>query len=229
MFRSIFFPCKHSVLHLVLIKCIEHFQGNSKIFAIFSPCMVTHSRQKRFVMQHRQCFARPKLFRLKKNKILAGIFYFQKKASGSEQPEFWNLDSKMPNQQPCMRPPLLGKGNCCVTRPGIRPPWLSEKIRTVRFAVFLQLLAYYLISLTCSWLIYCEHVQFPGKLLPDFHAFCSPGYDQRVNSTILGYANFKYDVIFSVILSETNYSHFKKNFIAVWTCPKTCVSNGFWK
>ena len=47
----------------------------------------------------------------------------------------------------CMRPPLLGRGNCCVTRPGIAPPWLSEEIRTIRFAVFLQLLAYYLILL----------------------------------------------------------------------------------
>jgi len=56
---------------LFLVKYIEKFQGNSKIFAIFfAPCMVLNSRQKIFVMnmQLRQCLARAESFRLKKVK-----------------------------------------------------------------------------------------------------------------------------------------------------------------
>jgi len=53
------------------------------------------------------------------------------------------LASKMPNWQllhatsDCIRPPLLGRGNCYITRRGIGPLWLSEKIRTVSFMIFL--------------------------------------------------------------------------------------------
>jgi len=59
-----------TLVHLLFIKYIEHFQGNSKIFAVFfTPCIAIHSRLKRFVMsmQLRQCFARANPFRLKKN------------------------------------------------------------------------------------------------------------------------------------------------------------------
>jgi len=38
----------------------------------------------------------------------------------------------------CKGPLLLGRRNCCVTRPGIGPPWLNKKICTVRFLVCLQ-------------------------------------------------------------------------------------------
>jgi len=68
--RSIFFPRNYTVVHLSFIKYIEHFQANSKIFAVFfKPCMAIHSHRKRFVMsmQLRQCFARAKPVRLKKN------------------------------------------------------------------------------------------------------------------------------------------------------------------
>jgi len=67
--RSIFFPRNFTVVHLFFIKYIEHFQANSKIFAVFfTPCIAIHSRLKRFVMsmQLRQCFARAKPVRLKK-------------------------------------------------------------------------------------------------------------------------------------------------------------------
>ena len=69
IFRNIFVPRKNTVVHLVPIKFIEYFQGNSKIFAIFfAPCVVIDSHQRRFAMnmQLRQCFARAKPFRLKK-------------------------------------------------------------------------------------------------------------------------------------------------------------------
>ena len=46
---------------------------------------------------------------------------------------------------------------------------------------------------------------------------------QRVNSTILEHADFKYDVTFSVIFSEKNYNHFVKNLIAVETSKNMCL------
>ena len=58
-----------TLVHLLFIKYIEHFQGNSKIFAVFfTPCIAIYSRLKRFVMsmQLRQCFARAMPVRLKK-------------------------------------------------------------------------------------------------------------------------------------------------------------------
>jgi len=119
-------------VHSFLIKYIENVKDNSKIFAIFfGPYTVLNSRQKIFVtyMQLRQCLARAKPFRLKKIKrkshILTGIFDFQKKLSVSKKPEFQNFVSKnaklatLHATNDRMRPLLLGKGNCCVTRPGI--------------------------------------------------------------------------------------------------------------
>jgi len=82
-------------VYLFLINDIDRFYGNSKIIAIFlTPCMVTDSRQKRFVMnmQLKQCFARAKPVRLKKRQILSGFFLFPKKAKGVQtKPEFQNL------------------------------------------------------------------------------------------------------------------------------------------
>ena len=41
IFRSIFFPHDYTDVHLFLMKDIEHFYGNRKIFAIFfAPCLV---------------------------------------------------------------------------------------------------------------------------------------------------------------------------------------------
>ena len=115
------------------------------------------------------------------------ILIFKKSQVRQEKSEFQNFASKLPNWQPA-RDQLLhetiivGRGNCCVTRPGIRPPWLSEEICTVRFMVFLQFLAYYLILLDLQLIDFpraCTisretpsrfpRLLLPGKLLPDFH------------------------------------------------------------
>jgi len=157
-FISNFFPRKYTVIHLFLIKYIKNFEDNSKIFAIFfAPFMVIDSHQKRFVinMQLRQCLARAKPFRLKKIKkrILTGIFDFQKNPSASKKSwisKFGFKNVKLATLHATsdyMRPLVLSRGNCCVTRPGIGPPWLCEEIHTVRFVVCLQFLAYYLILL----------------------------------------------------------------------------------
>jgi len=55
---------------------------------------------------------------------------FKKSQVRWKKTEFQNLATKIPSWQPCTRPPLLGRRNCCVTRPGIGPPWLIEEIRT---------------------------------------------------------------------------------------------------
>jgi len=47
----------------------------------------------------------------------------------------------------CMRPLLLGRCNCCVTRSGYGPSWLSEENCVVHLVICLQFLAYYLILL----------------------------------------------------------------------------------
>ena len=76
IFRSIFFWRNCNFGHLFFINNADHFQGNSKIFAIFCAlCMVIDPRRKRFAMnmQLRQCFARAKLIRLK-----ISFSYFQK-------------------------------------------------------------------------------------------------------------------------------------------------------
>jgi len=86
--RSIFFSHNYTVVHLFFINNIDHFYGNSKIFAIFcAPCMAIDLRRKRFVMnmQHRQCFARAKPIRLKISQNKARFFWlflFPKKANG---------------------------------------------------------------------------------------------------------------------------------------------------
>jgi len=77
------------------------------------------------------CFAKAKPFRLKKLKkkkpdfeILTGIFDSQKKPSEKKKPKFGFKNAKLATlhaTSDCMRPPLSGRGNCCVTRPGIRP------------------------------------------------------------------------------------------------------------
>ena len=46
-----------------------------------------------------------------------------------------------------MRPLLLGRRNCCVTRPGIGPPRPSEEMCAVCLVICLQFLAYYMILL----------------------------------------------------------------------------------
>jgi len=102
-------------------------------------------------MQLRQRLARAESKR--KSQILTGISDFQKKPSASKKARISKFGFKNPKlatlyaSSDCMRLLLLGRDNCCVTRPGIGPPWLSEEIRTVRFVVFLQCLAYYLILL----------------------------------------------------------------------------------
>jgi len=81
IFKTIFFPRDYTVAHLCFIKYIENFQGNSKIFAIFFvPCMVIDSRQKWFVinLQLSQCFARIKLFLLKKARFCLAFFDLKK-------------------------------------------------------------------------------------------------------------------------------------------------------
>ena len=68
VFRSIYFPRNYTVVYLLFINNIDHFWGNSKIFAIIcAPCMVIDPRRKRLVMnmQLRLCFARAKPIWLK--------------------------------------------------------------------------------------------------------------------------------------------------------------------
>jgi len=104
-------------------------------------------------MQLRQCLARAKPFRLKKIKsqILTGIFDFQEYPGASKKNlifKIWLQKCLIGNPaRNNMRSLLLGRGNCCVTRPRSGPPWLKEEIRRFRFVVFLQFLAYYLILL----------------------------------------------------------------------------------
>jgi len=100
--RSSFLSRNYTLIHLFLTNNIDHFQVNSKIFAIFcTPCMVMDSRQRRFVMnmQFRQCFAWAKPFRLKKartTQILSGFFWIPIKAIGIEKkPELQNLASRV--------------------------------------------------------------------------------------------------------------------------------------
>ena len=107
IFRSIFFPCNYAVVPLLLIKYIEHFWSNSKIFAIlFAPCMLTGSCQKRFVMNMQlNVLPKPSLSdwkKAKKSQILSGFFRFSKKAKYVEKKsEFQNPASKKLSWQPC--------------------------------------------------------------------------------------------------------------------------------
>jgi len=81
IFKSIFFPRNCTAVHLFLIKYIEHFQGNSTIFAIFfAPCMVIDSCQKKFmmIMQLKQCFVRAKPFPTEKQLGFVWFFWFSK-------------------------------------------------------------------------------------------------------------------------------------------------------
>jgi len=142
--------------------------------------MVIDSRQKRLVMNMhlRQCFSRAKPFRLKKVKKKKPDFYwyfwFSKKAWISK---FGFKNAKLATlhaPRDCMRPPLLGRLNCCITRPGIGTSWLSEEIRTVRFVVCLQSFACYLILLDLQLINFPRACKISGKLLPDFYTFCSP-------------------------------------------------------
>jgi len=95
--------------------------------------MVIDSRQKRFVMnmQLRQGLARAKHFRLKKIKksqIFTSIFDFQKSQVRQKKrliSKFGFKNAKLATLHTTsnsMRPLLLGKGNCCITTPGIGPP-----------------------------------------------------------------------------------------------------------
>ena len=134
-------------------------------------------------MQLRKCLARAKSFRQKikkKNPNFDWYFWFSKKAKCVKKAwisKFGLLNGKLatlPATNDRMRPLLTDRGNCCVTRPGIGRPWLSEEIRTVRFMVFLQFLAYYLILLDLqlinfprAWTIFREvPSQFPHFLQP---------------------------------------------------------------
>jgi len=89
IFKSIFFPRNCTAVHLFLIKYIEHFQGNSTIFAIFfAPCMVIDSCQKKFmmIMQLKQCFVRAKPFPTEKQLGFVWLFLIFKK---NLTPAFW--------------------------------------------------------------------------------------------------------------------------------------------
>jgi len=62
----------------------------------------------------------------------------------------------------CMRPLLFCLRNCCVTRPDIWPPWLSEEICIVHIVICLQFFAHYLI------LFDLQLINFPHRLCLQF-------------------------------------------------------------
>ena len=157
--------------------------------------MVIDSHQKRFIMntQLRQCFARAKPFRVKKIKkksqILTGIFDFQKSQLCQKSLNFKIWFQKFQSGNPARSQRLhetttvtVGRGSCCVTRPGIGPPWQSEEIRTVRFAVFLQFSAYYLILLDLQLINFPRACTISREVPSRFSHFLQPWWSGAKSS-----------------------------------------------
>ena len=144
----------------------------------FAPYMVRLPHQKRFVinMQLIHCWAKA-LHRKKKNEKpdIYWNFLFSEKAKCVKKAwisKFGFKNAKLATLHAisdCMR--LLLLGNCCVTRPGIGPPWPNDEIHTVRFVVCLQLLAYYLILLDLQLINFpwaCTNSQEAPSRFPHF-------------------------------------------------------------
>ena len=136
-------------------------------------------------MRLKQCFARAKPFRMKKIKKQQQAFDWLLlifKKSQVLQNEAWILKFGFKNSKLAtmhvtsdyMRPPLWGRRSCCVTRPGIKPPWLSEEIRTVHFVVCLQFVAYYLILLDLQLINFPRTCMISREALSWFPHFLQP-------------------------------------------------------
>jgi len=109
------------------------------------------------------------------------FFDFQKKPSALKKQNFkirlQNCQiSTLHTTSDCLRPLLLGRRNCCVTRSSGFGPSARKIVWPVWwFACNSWRITWF--YLNCRVIISCEHVRFPSKLLPNFHTFCSPASD----------------------------------------------------
>jgi len=180
--------------------------------------MVIDSRQKRFVIcSSDNVLSEPSLSDWKKIKKKKPDFYwyflFSIKAKCVKKSlnfKIWLQKCQIGNPaRDCMGPPPLGRSNCCITRPDMGPPWLSEKIRTVRFMVFLQFLAYYLILLDLQLINFPRACtisreapsRFPHFLQPCSWHRSSPSGNTRFETQFYKTQSWRFQVSVTSLLS----------------------------